>query len=120
MIIQGGGDSNLESEKINKLEKYFSTSLHLPMELVSSPETMQSRDINNLSEITSEAQITQAISIFCKQQEKNCNHCIYMKFPFRMLCNDRLKELRTYFEQVSAPKKLQKTRIGLKMLKLHY
>ena len=94
MIMQGGGDFKVMHQK-------FSTApLQLYMEVVSSAEVMQTVDINTLSEIPAESQIIQAISILYKEKEKNPQNHVYMKFPFGILCYDRLKELRSYYDQI--------------------
>ena len=94
----------------------FSTALlQLSMEVVSSAEIMQNVYINTLSEIPSETQIIQAISILYTEKEKS--PCIAMKFPFGILCYDGLKEMRSYYEQIQCQNKINEDQDWLKKVK---
>ncbi len=57
-------------------------------------------DFSTVSEIPYETQIVKVISIMYKEKEKQPQNYVYMKFPFGILYVNKLKELRSYYDQV--------------------
>ncbi len=87
------------------------------MKVVSSAEKMPTVDLSTVSEIPSEAQIVKAISIIHKEKDKQPQNYIYMKFPFGNLCFNKLKELRSYYDQVRYQDKVNEDQLWLKKVK---
>ncbi len=87
------------------------------MKVVSSAEKIPTVDLSTVSEIPSEAQIVKAISIIYKEKDKQPQNYIYMKFPFGNLCFNKLKELRSYYDQVRYQDKVNEDQLWLKKVK---
>ena len=78
--------------------------MFLPMKVVISEKEIDIVQPNTLSEIPSLNIVTKAISMLYKEEEKNNNNFLYIKFPFGVLDLIGLKELRDYHQHLARMK----------------
>lgn len=55
--------------------------MYFPMEIVAVANMLDTVEMCSLAMIPSEAQVGQAISMLCKQQEREPNNFVYINFP---------------------------------------
>ena len=70
------------------------------MTVVMASKLLDTVEMSSVAAIPSGTQVCEAISMLCKEQEKQQNKFVYIKFPFGMMDYDGLKSIQAYHDSV--------------------